>query len=47
VQSAGIEVADFLAVRPEHRGDDDGAFGKYFRSSSDFSASLIACKLAL
>jgi hypothetical protein len=26
VQSPGIEVADFLAVRPEHRGDDDGAF---------------------
>jgi hypothetical protein len=25
VQSPGIEVADFLAVRPEHRGGDDGA----------------------
>jgi hypothetical protein len=25
VQSPGIKVADFLAVRPEHRGDDDGA----------------------
>src|SRR6516164_3254189 len=25
VQSPGIEVADFLAVRSEHRGDDDGA----------------------
>jgi hypothetical protein len=24
VQSLGIEVADFLAVRPEERGDDDG-----------------------
>jgi hypothetical protein len=24
VQSPRIEVADFLAVRPEHRGNDDG-----------------------
>jgi hypothetical protein len=24
VQSPGIEVADFLAVRPEQRGNDDG-----------------------
>jgi len=23
-QSPGIKVADFLAVRPEHRGNDDG-----------------------
>jgi hypothetical protein len=25
VQSPGIEAADFLAVKPEHRGNDDGA----------------------
>jgi len=24
VQSPGIEVADLLAARPEHRGNDDG-----------------------
>jgi hypothetical protein len=27
VQNPGLEVADFLAVRPEHRGDDDGVDG--------------------
>jgi hypothetical protein len=45
VQSPGIEVADFLAVRPEHRGDDDGGLPsdlkneRFFRSSSRKSPS--------
>jgi hypothetical protein len=35
VQSPGIEVADYLAVRPEHRGDDDGALVEPERARFD------------
>jgi len=31
----GIEVADFLAVRPEHRGNDDGALVEPERARFD------------
>jgi hypothetical protein len=35
VQSPGIEVADFLAVRPEYRGDDDSALVEPERARFD------------